>query len=537
MFVDGAFLFDGTNGLEIINFPTFNESLFSIGLVYGQQPFTGGYLLAKTASSGYMYWGLFQSADSPTLFFYYRPINSPSLQFVSFPVALNNGQVHALVLSINTTTAHLSVITSDQEVTFNAALVAPVQDCVGACVLTLGQRANSSAASATGFMGAITDAFLQLGVQLSSSPIVANASYFPPPIEFVDSLTNLFTFASTSQVTTFGTGFQFAGSGGMLVYPTPRLSALFSLAITFSQALLTRGYIFSLSDEAGQSRSLAVYSSGITNTITLFYASQGLFSQVTAPYRVADGLSHTLLIAAASNLVTLTIDGVQVISQPLVSQINACSGLCYFYLGQRSNEFGGDFFLTGTVTAAWATPLVASSLLDFGRSSSLVSSRMALQGAAVASLPAPPSFSSSITIAFELTQAINTAGLVLAKLDAGGALLFGVHLATFSTDMSSTLTLLYTTPSGGLFNTSVTMPRLPTDTSLISMTSPLSVSLSGQRAILHTSQGMIPFALSQSLAESNSCSSCVLTVGGPASGFSGFQGVLTKAQVYYDVSL
>jgi hypothetical protein len=121
--------------------------------------------------------------------------------------------------------------------------------------------------------------------------------------------------------------------------------------------------VFALSDPSGQSRTLALYSSGVSRTLTVFYASQGQFSQASAPSVLADGKAHTVLLSAKTDSLTLTVDDTVVIMQSLPAPIDACGGPCFFYLGQRSNSFGGDFFLTGAMTAAWATPLTAASPL------------------------------------------------------------------------------------------------------------------------------------------------------------------------------
>ena len=245
--VGGAYVLDGTRGLDVANIPSFNAtSLFTVELVLKQEPLTGGYLLARTARAGTMYWGLYQSFDTPALYLYYRPALSPlssstlaNLQFVIFPVSVNSGSMQTVVLSLTHTAARLALTTQGATQVYDAELSSPVQDCPESkCVLMIGQRANSTAATA--FVGLIAEAYLTMGSSLAFG-VAANASYFPAEVESYPGLVNLLSHAVPSALLQSGVGYTFGGVGGLQVLPAPLLSTRFSLAVTFMQASSSRG--------------------------------------------------------------------------------------------------------------------------------------------------------------------------------------------------------------------------------------------------------------------------------------------------------
>jgi hypothetical protein len=137
-----------------------------------------------------------------------------------------------------------------------------------------------------------------------------------------------------------------------------------------------------------------------------------------------------------------------------------------------------------------------------------------------------------MTVSVSLIQVSGTSGLLLAKRTASDALLFGLDLSTPQGMMTSTVTLFFSSSSGALLNSTVSIPRVSTDPTA---TTAMRVSVSGRRAVVITESGLFPFALSQPLVDSP-CADCVLTVGGPVGSLPGFQGTVSSLQVYLDIS-
>lgn len=153
-----TYRFSGSQGLLVTRHSGIT-SKFSVTVDLVQTAGTSGYLFAKTTAAGSRFYSLYSSAISRSVIFYYRIQGSTTLRNVRFPVGLSDGSQHAVLLSVDGTTATLRV---DATTVGQATLDGLVDDC-GApssdCQLLVGQRA-SARGNFRFFTGVITEARL-----------------------------------------------------------------------------------------------------------------------------------------------------------------------------------------------------------------------------------------------------------------------------------------------------------------------------------------------------------------------------------------
>eukprot|EP00055_Hartaetosiga_balthica_P013827 m.72737 g.72737 ORF g.72737 m.72737 type:complete len:1754 (-) comp8396_c1_seq1:31-5292(-) len=147
----------------------------------------------------------------------------------------------------------------------------------------------------------------------------------------------------------------FGGDRGMRLNVPFVASSTFSFAFEVIIAPQTSGYIFSVSSKNGIRRDFAIYTYKSSNKLGLYYkridGSIGLTS-LTLPYIINDGQSHYLIIAVSGTSVTVKIDSTNNdIFGTLETPITWCAGAsatdCYIYVGKRSSNMGGSYFVSG----------------------------------------------------------------------------------------------------------------------------------------------------------------------------------------------
>jgi len=142
-YVSGAYVFNGSAGLEIFNYPTASAS-FSVAIQFLGQTGRSGYLFAKSDAAGSRFYSLYMTASTRQVYLFYRVVGDSSVRFLRFSVWLNDGGQHTVMLSINGTAASLLVDTSFSETQELAGLV---DDCgvrTADCIMFIGQRPSIS---------------------------------------------------------------------------------------------------------------------------------------------------------------------------------------------------------------------------------------------------------------------------------------------------------------------------------------------------------------------------------------------------------
>lgn len=115
----------------------------------------------------------------------------------------------------------------------------------------------------------------------------------------------------------------------------------------------------------GSRRFLAIYSSGASQRLTIYYQTDLITppQRVTASASVSDGQWHQLLVSFTADSVTVVVDGqTRLLAAPLVSPAVDCgvaSPNCVSWLGQRASgdgSSGGSFAMAGEVLHARLYP-------------------------------------------------------------------------------------------------------------------------------------------------------------------------------------
>ncbi len=160
----GEYVLDGQSSLAMRTFRGVSTQ-FSLLFVLKQSPDNSGYLVSKSTQSGSRFYSLYASALSRAVFFYYRIGGSSVQRRVVFPIALNDGISHTVLLSVRGREATFRV---DGNTVSTQTLDGLVDDCGSPsqdCVLDLGQRSSISGGSFF-FKGTVSDARLFYTVAL-----------------------------------------------------------------------------------------------------------------------------------------------------------------------------------------------------------------------------------------------------------------------------------------------------------------------------------------------------------------------------------
>jgi hypothetical protein len=152
----GEYVFEGQKALAMRTFRGVTTQ-FSLLFVLKQSPDNSGYLISKSTLAGSRFYSLYASALSRAVFLYYRIAGSAVQRRVVFPVALNDGIAHTVLLSVRGREATFRV---DGRTISTQTLDGLIDDCGVSsqdCILDLGQRSSLSGKSFF-FKGAISDA-------------------------------------------------------------------------------------------------------------------------------------------------------------------------------------------------------------------------------------------------------------------------------------------------------------------------------------------------------------------------------------------
>ena len=340
------------------------SSSFAVEVSAALQPGKTGYLIARTDSTGFRYFGLYVRSRGRGLVFFYKAVGISAQQSIlfSFP-GIDDGEPHAIALAVEGMTAVLRVDGVAVGPQSPRALAGLVENCGAAssdCITYLGQREG--------------------GFRMSGCLIAATISSSPVPAPSVSS-TGVDLLAADadgagSSVDGASAGARCsrpgsAANGGRQLGPLlpHQAGGRFSMLVTF--AVQDRGYGYLLSKGAGgASRYYSIYLRRADRRLVFYYRAVGEERQrsvVLAPETaIEDDATYTVLVSVNGDAIYTVLRRGGASNNGSVSSssggrgslgagriVDDCGGVrsteCTFHVGQRN---GGYELRNGCISAA-----------------------------------------------------------------------------------------------------------------------------------------------------------------------------------------
>lgn len=391
----GVFVFNGTAGMEVADLRRVAsagvDSGFSVAMTVRLTRDEAAYLMAKSTLSGSRFYSLFYSRLAQGLRVYYRIVGSSTMRSVTFPVFLNDGRWHRILLTVDDSQQARLLV--DETQLGPVALAGVVDDCSGQslprdCVLYVGQRASATASSTFPFVGEMTSAKIYLQTVLSAHP--------PSTLPATGAPTMAPTLSSTSagplELDMLAPGnhdsgapfssalgaYTFNGIDQGLLVSQPDALALggaaagtdFSVSVVFRAVAGSSGYVFAKSTLAG-SRFYSLFLSATRGNTAFYYRTADSASLRRVDFAVAlnDGRAHQVLMRVTGGVnieLRIRSEGQSPDTSPttvaavLAGAVDDCGAApttdCRLYVGQRSGPAG---FFDGAVYSAVLYPRAA----------------------------------------------------------------------------------------------------------------------------------------------------------------------------------
>lgn len=313
------------------------SATFSVAVSILMESGSRGYVMSRTDVSGSVRAYSVYVPRTGRVRLYYRTAGiSRNLVAYFDTVVINDGRIHALMLTVTGTTARLHV---DGHVA-TAALVGSISDCTGTnCVFHVGQRSDGIGRVAWVIRGVVG------GVAVH--PTAAHNS-FPTHGSFqtVSLVGTAFGVLSGDATSASGGGISFNGAGhfelssSVDVFTHNTNPSLVSFTFTQTGA----GYLIAHSDSSGMQRWFAVYSGNTAFTVYFRSGGAQLSQRFSHTVSFNATTTHTVAISLADAALSVSLDGVILGSVAVPQGLDSCTadgGVCATWIGRRQpSNFG-----------------------------------------------------------------------------------------------------------------------------------------------------------------------------------------------------
>eukprot|EP00040_Diaphanoeca_grandis_P025721 m.142926 g.142926 ORF g.142926 m.142926 type:complete len:2982 (-) comp30282_c1_seq1:243-9188(-) len=542
--------FNSQFALNVRSFPTPSNPV-SFAMTFKLDRSSSGYLFALCNDLGGRFMSLYVSSKSQRLSFYYKVVGSNLQRAVHFNVLVNTGFEYRLLLSVDATSATVEVKgTATSDFTSTQQLVGEVDSCDSsdtACNLLVGARVSANGGIAHGIRGSVYTAIYYPN-KVGAFPVgtFVGVTTTGVPEDCPSTPFNLLADGGGvlhGGAVALGDGsYSFDGSGYVELTQFPEsVGGEWSVGMWVQQTAGTSGYLFAKTDSSGARRFYSLYSSGVSNKVSMYYRAAGQRLQSVFNVDLSDGRLHRVVLSVKQTIATLQVDSDVTLSINLaatpVEDCGARGAGCFFSIGQRMSPSGGAYQFTGkiflsapfshcrVIEAFEAGDVRLLNVLENGGPQDFTGSR----GTQIDSFRAITD--TSYTIAVKATAEVDSRGYFISKSNPSGTLR---RFALYGNPLKLTL---YYKPKGSSTHESLSFPFNAFDGVEHSML----LSVNGTTAVFRFDSEP---AITSSIKDLDDCGAtdndCVLYVGQRAdtttSGYP-LTGTIALAEIYYQTAL
>lgn len=297
---DGSVVFSGGKGLVFAHVPPTQLQTWTVSCAVTQAAASFGYIFAYTGPLGQIRHAALYSSTALRLYYY----AGGARRSVAFPVRVDDGQRHRILLTVAAGRVHLRV---DDGAVHTATLRAPIDPCnlaVDTCFFTVGHRVDALAGGRFHLTGVLHHITMLLNAAMHAHPHVDFARRGSFPVGGIAE-----NWLAALQDPLF-----LPGTSGFRVAPhdyTVRNSSGFGVALTLRSVAGEHGYLFAKATAAGS----RFYSLLATQGGLRFYyrvTSSPFVQRRDFAFNVVDGQYYRVLLSVNGSQAAVYVDDVRI---------------------------------------------------------------------------------------------------------------------------------------------------------------------------------------------------------------------------------